>query len=185
MSLKDVIANYPTMYDSYDEAFIVYCNCKGLLNMLFTMHSSGPHVHDAKNEIVLQMADSCSQKDLQLICRPWLPFHDGLQVDSQIQPFVGVPHFVYQDAGVAEKIWGPNITVLNSKTTRKTPSPVSTDMVAIPGKIRELHQLITLSINVFFINMIPFILTLSWKLCFTTVTHLVNCKINTIFKAFR
>ena len=42
-----------------------------------------------------------------------------------------------------------------------------------------------MSIDVFFVNKIPFLLTLSRKICFTTVTHLANQKADTIFAAFR
>jgi hypothetical protein len=42
-----------------------------------------------------------------------------------------------------------------------------------------------LSIDVFFVNKIPFLITLSRKICFTTVTHLSNQKIPKIFTAFR
>ena len=77
----------------------------------------------------------------------------------------------YEDAGVAEKIWGPNIAALKGKTTRSTPEPVKSDIVAIPTTIRELHRIVTMSIDVFFMNKIPFLLTLSRKICFSTVTH--------------
>ncbi len=43
----------------------------------------------------------------------------------------------------------------------------------------------TLSIAVFFVNKVPFFLTLSRKICFSTVTHLENKKIATIYKAFK
>jgi hypothetical protein len=89
-----------------------------------------------------------------------------------------------EDAGVATKIWGKNIAVLKGKTVRKMPRHTATDIIAVPMEIRELHRHITISIDVFFVNKIPFLVTLSHKICFTTVTHLSNRKIETIFKAF-
>ena len=91
----------------------------------------------------------------------------------------------YEDAGVAEKIWGPNIAALKGKTTRSTPEPVKSDIVAIPTTIRELHRIVTMSIDVFFMNKIPFLLTLSRKICFSTVTHLSDQKAGTIYAAFK
>ena len=88
------------------------------------------------------------------------------------------------DAGVANKIWGKNIAALKGKTVRKTPRHVVTNIIAVPKEIRDLHRYITISIDVFFVNKIPFLITLSRKICFTTVTHLANRKIETIFKAF-
>ena len=66
-----------------------------------------------------------------------------------------------QDAEVALNIWGPNIAALKGKTTRKMPEPVVGDNVQIPREIRELHHIITLSIDIFFVNGIQFFITLS------------------------
>ena len=89
-----------------------------------------------------------------------------------------------KDAKVAMKIWGPNIAALKGKTTRSTPKHVMTDLVKISVEIRELHKFITISIDVFYVNKIIFFITLSQKICFTTVPHLSNPKTETIFKAF-
>ena len=91
----------------------------------------------------------------------------------------------YEDAGIAEKSWGLNIAALKGKTTCSTPEPVKSDIIAIPTTIRELHRIVTISIDVFFVNKIPFLLTLSRKICFTTVTHLSNQKANTIYAPFK
>ena len=85
----------------------------------------------------------------------------------------------------AMKIWGTDIPSLKGKTTRKAPEHVPTNMVAIPTEIRTLHKIVTLSIDVFFVNNVPFFLTLSRKICFSTITHLENRKIPTIYKAFK
>ena len=89
------------------------------------------------------------------------------------------------DAIVANKIWGPDLSSLKGKTTRKIPPTVPTDIVAIPAEIRELHRNVTLSINVFFVNKVPFFLMLSQKIMFSTVTHLTNRKISMIYAALK
>jgi hypothetical protein len=66
-----------------------------------------------------------------------------------------------EDAVAALKIWGPSVAVLKGKTVRKRPEPVKTDIVSIPKEIRELHKEVTLTIDIFFVNKIPFFLTLS------------------------
>ena len=60
-----------------------------------------------------------------------------------------------------------------------------TDLVKIPVEIRDLHKYITISIDIFFVNKIVFFITLSQNICFTTVTHLLNCELEMIFKAFK
>ncbi len=77
------------------------------------------------------------------------------------------------------------MATLKGKTVRKRPEPVKTDIVSIPKEICELHKEVTLTINIFFVNKIPFILTLSRVLYFTTVTHLPNRSLDQIFKALK
>jgi hypothetical protein len=90
-----------------------------------------------------------------------------------------------EDAMVAYKIWVPSVAALKGKTVRKRPEPVKTDIVSIPKEICELHKEVTLTINIIFVNKIPFFLTLSRVLYFTTVTHLPNRSLDQIFKALK
>ena len=50
LSLKDVASSYHVTYDSYDGAFIVWRERKGLPNMVFRMHNSGLHYYDPTKE---------------------------------------------------------------------------------------------------------------------------------------
>ena len=77
------------------------------------------------------------------------------------------------------------MATLIGKTTRKTPDPVVLDVVLIPKEIRELHNVVELLIDIFFINNIAFFITISRNNRFTTVTHLVDRKTESILKAFR
>ena len=88
-----------------------------------------------------------------------------------------------QDAEIAYKIWGPNIAELKGKTTRKTPRVVKLDIIQIPKKSREFHRQVSLSIDIFFVNNIPFLITLSRNIRFTIVTHLADRRAKTIFKS--
>jgi hypothetical protein len=90
-----------------------------------------------------------------------------------------------EDAMVAYKVWGPSVATLKGKTVRKRPEPIKTDIVSIPKEIRELHKEVTLTIDIFFVNKIPFFLTLSRVLYFTTVTHLPDRSLDQIFKALK
>ena len=48
---------------------------------------------------------------------------------------------------------------LKGKTTRKKPSVVTTNIIAVPKEIRALYKQVTLTIDIFFINKIPFFIT--------------------------
>ena len=91
-----------------------------------------------------------------------------------------------RDAEVALKVWGPNIAALKGKTTRKAAKSVKVeDIVEIPKEMIAMHKNVTLGIDIFFVNKIPFFVTLSRDICFTSVTHLTDRKLPSIFAALR
>ena len=90
-----------------------------------------------------------------------------------------------RDVDVALKIYGPSVALLKGKTVCKTAPVARQDVVEVPKEIRMLHKRVTLSIDIFFVNGIPYFATLSMKICFLSVTHLPNRKIPTIFKALK
>ncbi len=88
-----------------------------------------------------------------------------------------------KDMGTAIKVWGPSVAMLKGKTVRTTPPVVRQDVIEILKEIWELHKDVTLTIDIFFVNKIPFFTTYSLIICFLLVTHLSNKKALTIFKA--
>jgi hypothetical protein len=50
LSLKDVKQHYHVTYDSYDDAFIVWREDRGLPNMVFKEHTSGLHFYDPRHD---------------------------------------------------------------------------------------------------------------------------------------
>jgi hypothetical protein len=61
---------------------------------------------------------------------------------------------------------------------------VARDFVRVPKDLLKLHHEVTLTADIFFVNKIPFFLTLSRKICFTAVNHLSDRTSKTIFKAY-
>jgi hypothetical protein len=197
LSLKDAIPRYRVTYDSNDMQFIIHCNERGLSNMLFKMHSSGLHYYDPLREEFTfvntvsenkgaftkqQIASADKARDLcASLAYPSDTDYKWILKSNQIKD---CPVSV-KNAKVASKIWGPNIVALKGKTIRSTPPHVVTDIIKIPVEIRDLHKFITIFIDIFFVNKMIFFIMLSRKICFTTMMHLSNCKIDTIFKAFQ
>jgi hypothetical protein len=79
-----------------------------------------------------------------------------------------------QDIDVARKIWGKNIAALKGKTTWSKSIPVARDYVKVTMELLKLHKELFLTTDILFVNNIPFFLTLSRKICFTTVNHLAG-----------
>jgi hypothetical protein len=90
-----------------------------------------------------------------------------------------------QDIDVATNIWGKNIATLKGKTTRSKMQLVARDYVKVPKELLKLHKEVFLTTDIFFMNKIPFFLTLSRKICFTSVNHLADRNVPQIFKAFK
>jgi hypothetical protein len=61
---------------------------------------------------------------------------------------------------------------------------VARDFVKVPREIMKLHKGVFLTCDIFFVNQIPFFITLSRNICFTAVNHLTDRKVKTIFKSF-
>jgi hypothetical protein len=59
------------------------------------------------------------------------------------------------------------------------------DIIEVPKEIQQLHKRVTLTIDIFFANGVPYFVTLSLRICFLLVRHLQNWKIDTIFRALK
>ena len=75
--------------------------------------------------------------------------------------------------------------MLRDKTVRSAPPVVRQNVIEIPKEIRELHKMVTLCIDIFFVNKIPFFITYSLVTCFVSVTHLTGQKAPVIFTALK
>ncbi len=195
--LKNMKKQYRVTYDSSEETFLVHPKAAGLPNLLFKEHANGLHFFD------LRQADFAFIKTVELnmqLFSKWQvartdkarSFYASLGFPSQ-KDFMWILRsnqikdcpVMVKDAMEAYKIWGPSVAALKGKTVRKKPEPIETDIVSIPKEICELHKEVTLMINIFFVNKIPFFVTLSRVLYFTTVTHLPNKSLGQIFKALK
>jgi len=87
----------------------------------------------------------------------------------------------------AQYVFGPDVAGLKGKTTRRAPAHVDDIVpVPVPAFIREWHNNVTLCIDIFYVNGMPFFHSVSRKLQFRTVEdipsraykHLLLCMQN-------
>ena len=201
LSLSNIIKQYRVTYDSkVATTFIVHRAAAGKPDMHFRMHASGLHYYDPREDAVEELAflgtvsenkqgftkrqiagAEAARALYTTLCHPSMKDFKWVIRSNQIKD---CPVTV-EDVDVATKIWGKNIAALKGKTTRSTPSPVAPDFVKVPAELLKLHKEVFLTIDIFFVNKIPFFLSLSRKICFTAVNHLANRTVPEIFKAFK
>ena len=79
-----------------------------------------------------------------------------------------------------KEIYGPNLGSLKGKTVRRTLPHLPSGIDPVPSHILKRHSGITITVDVFFINKIPFLLSMSCGLNFMTVEVLPNRQSKTI-----
>jgi hypothetical protein len=66
-----------------------------------------------------------------------------------------------EDVNIAKKIFGPEISSLKGKTTRRKPVPVIEDCIKIPRELIAAQHSVTLCLDGMKVNGIPFLTTIS------------------------
>ena len=177
--------------------FIVHREVEGKPNMEFRMNKSGLHYYDPRNkhfafvDTVSGNKEGYTQRQVKdsevattlyyKLCYPsWKEFKWVIRNNQIKQRPVTV-----EDVDVALKIWGKKIVAIKVKTTRSKPNTVARDSVKIPMDLLKLHKEVFLTLDIFFVNKIAFLLTLSRKIYFTAVNHLTNRTVLQIFAAFK
>jgi hypothetical protein len=61
----------------------------------------------------------------------------------------------------AHQIFDPDLAGIRGRTVRRPLESVTTDYVQIPRAILEQHQLVTLAVDVMFVNGVPFLVSLA------------------------
>jgi hypothetical protein len=74
---------------------------------------------------------------------------------------------------------------LKGKTTWTKPDLVARDFVKVPVELLKLQKEVYITADLFFVNKIPFFLTLRQKICFTAINHLTDRTVPQIFNAFK
>ncbi len=75
----------------------------------------------------------------------------------------------------ARTIFGPDLVNLRGKTVWQTPVPVVGDYMWVPREVVERNKIVRLAANVFFVDGIAFLLTVSRQSKFIMAKHIANC----------
>jgi hypothetical protein len=70
------------------------------------------------------------------------------------------------------KIFGPDLASIRGKTVQRMPAPVVADYLAISWQLVDANKAVTLKADVFFVDGIAFLITVSRRIKFVTVKHL-------------
>ena len=79
-----------------------------------------------------------------------------------------------EDVISANKIYGRDKHAQKVKTTRTQPTRVVANYVKLPPSVLEKNKYVTLSIDIIYVNRIPFVTTISCNIKFTTVKAIQN-----------
>jgi hypothetical protein len=200
IGLCKIKKQYRVTYDSEkSDEFIIHRGADKP-DMAFGMHPCGLHYFDPSDEAFSFFVETVSGNKTHFSQRQL----KGAEAARQLYAFCKYPSMndfkwivqsgtivnngvSLQDIAVAQQIWGNTLSIaaLKGKTTKSDPPPVAADFVKVPQTILDVHRDVTISADVFFVNKIPFLLTISRHLAFTTVSHLEDQKMTTIFKHFR
>ena len=82
----------------------------------------------------------------------------------------------FSDVKNAKLGFGPDITSLKGEKVRRKPASVVTDYVEITREILESRKELEVSTDIMFINKLPFLVSISQRLKFTTIDHLSSKK---------
>jgi hypothetical protein len=198
IALRNLIVQYRVTYDSDELMFVVHRHKENKPNMEFHMHESGLHYYDPRQTEHLVFVNTVSGNK-QGFTKRQIKGANAARALYATLSYPSMKDFKWvirsnqikncpvtvDDVDVATKIWGKNIAALKGKTTRSKTAPVARDHIKVPTELLKLHKDIFLTADIFFVNKIPFFLTLSRKICFTAVNHLSNRTVPQIFKAFK
>ena len=200
VSLANVCDQYRVTFDSdKSQTFVVHRESAGKPNMYFRKHESGlfywdPREQDEDYMFVSTVAEKMSKYTRKQIKQA--------EVAKALYGKVSYPSLrdfkwavkanmikncpvTTQDIDTMWDVWGPDLHALKGKTVRQKSTVVKRDIIKVPREFMKLHSQVELQVDIFFVNGIPFFISLSKKIYYTAVSHLPDRKVESIMKAYK
>ena len=89
-----------------------------------------------------------------------------------------------KDVDNAKLIWVKDVPNIKGKTTSKKPIWLTEDIIRVPKKSLKPNKGVFLNMDIFFVNKIPFLITLRHKIDFTATSKFTTQTDRDIFKSF-
>jgi hypothetical protein len=78
------------------------------------------------------------------------------------------------DVNLATKAYGPDVATIKGKTTRRKPTPVTSNLVEIPDELLRVQEDLTLSMDGLTVNSLKFLSTISHDLFYRTAQYVAK-----------
>jgi len=101
-------------------------------------------------------------------------------VEGNMIPNCPISH---ADIITTEDIFGPSVDILKGKTVRQGEEHVQSDLSPVPRDILLLYQMVTLCVDIMYVNKLPFLVTISCHIKFAMIELLSNCQMGTVGKS--
>jgi hypothetical protein len=171
----------PVKYDSTKgDHFVV---SKPEKDVIFAASASGLYYHDTNNRSVVMVTTiksnrggltdrefekaKAARRALGLVGYPSPWDFKNMVISNMIKKC----SVTSTDMDNAHKLFGDDIASLRGKTVRNTPGVVVADYAEIPKEIIDMNKAVTIAADVMFVNGLPFVVTISRKIKFTTTEY--------------
>ena len=167
-----------------------------LPNMEFLMHDSGLHYYEpTKKDLVflntisknkecfskIKIKSDVKARELQhTLGFLTVKEVNWIFISNQIQNY----SVDTKDVENSELIWGKDVPYIKWVTTRKKLIQVTEDLIRVPKDSLKLNKYLFLTMNIIFVNKIPFLITLIRNIDLTSTSHLPTQTARDIHKYF-
>ena len=177
ISLKNMIIQYRVTYDRENETFLVHQEASSIPDMEYKMHKSGLHVfypEYIKNLVLMNTVkenmkaftkrdvkgEKSERKLYAKLLYPSNADFKWLIKNNQIKNF----EVSVRNVDTTQEIWVKYISALKGNTVQGKPTLVAPYHIKIPKEIANLKKTVSLTADIFFVNVILFFISLSRKL---------------------